>query len=89
MQLSASMLLGDENPDNVIYEREELIYPSNPEAGTQVKQLVAFKPRWECPVLDFTNATPTLSEVSGKLQKVCGTNTVIFQRAIMKYNAKN
>jgi len=69
MQLSASMFLGDENPDQVLYEREARVNPDLETSDVETRQIVAFKPRWECPVLDFTNADPTESYVSGNVAK--------------------
>ena len=69
MQLSASMFLGDENPDQVIYEREAKINPDIETSNVETRQIVAFKPRWECPILDFTNVTPTESYISGNVAK--------------------
>ena len=72
MQLSASMFLGDSNPDEVLYEREAKVDPSLPTSDVETRQIIAFKPRWECPVLDFSNANPTESYVSETSQKACG-----------------
>jgi len=69
MQLSASMFLGDENPSHVIYEREAKVNPDMRTSDVETRQIVAFKPRWECPVFDFTNANPTESYVSGNVAK--------------------
>lgn len=69
MQLSASMFLGDENPDQVLYEREARVNPDLETSDVETRQVIAFKPRWECPVLDFTNADPTESFVSGNVAK--------------------
>jgi len=69
MQLSASMFLGDENPDQVIYEREAKINPDLKESNIETRQIIAFKPRWECPVLDFSASVPTESYVSGNVAK--------------------
>ena len=65
MQLSASMFLGDENPNQVIYEREAKINPDVKTSDIETRQIVAFKPRWECPVLDFTNAKVGEANSSG------------------------
>ena len=69
MQVSASLFLGDENPHQVIYEREAKINPDLRSSDVETRQIVAFKPRWECPVLDFTNVDPTKSYVSGNVAK--------------------
>ena len=53
MHLSASLFLGDENPNQVIYEREVLKIPGMSQEVTK-QQMVAFKTRWECPNLDFS-----------------------------------
>lgn len=53
MHLSASLFLGDENPDQVIYEREVLKIQGSSQEVTK-QQMVAFKTRWECPNLDFS-----------------------------------
>lgn len=69
MQLSSSLFLGDESEQQVIYEsRPELNIPRD-STETTIKQVVAFKPRWESPVLDFSNITPTESFVSGNVAK--------------------
>ena len=67
MQLSASLFLGDENPNHVLYETKQEFQTED--GATAKKQLVAFKPRWECPVLDFTNASPQTSFISGNVAK--------------------
>jgi hypothetical protein len=67
MQISASLFLGDENIDNIIYVREAPSNPANPNAEVETREILAIKPRWECPVLDFSRATPTESAVSGNI----------------------
>ena len=52
MQLSASFFLGDENHDHIIYE-----------SGNKKK--ISFSPRWQSPVLDFEDTTPTEPFISG------------------------
>ena len=52
MQLSASLYLGDEDVNQILYKNSE---------GSQMLQI---RPRWTCPVLDFTDASPQDSWVS-------------------------
>ena len=71
MQLSASLFLGDEKANNIIYERPFGDAPG-PGAGLEevgTLQVISFKPRWECPILDFSGTNPTLSFVSGNVAK--------------------
>ena len=59
MQISASLYLGGEDINNIIYENTTI------EGGTSTtKQIISFKPRWECPVLDFSDISPAESYVS-------------------------
>ena len=71
MQLSSSMFLGEENSNQIFYEVDIPVNPSNIENTSDVdnRQIIAFRPRWECPVLDFTNANPKESFVSGNVAK--------------------
>ena len=72
MQLSASWYLGDGEAgrSEIIFERTRLRFPTNPDSTeTTTEQIVAFKPRWECPVLDFSDITPTPSYVTGNVSK--------------------
>jgi len=52
MQLSASFFLGDENVNNIIYESGD-------------KRKISFRPRWQSPVLNFEDTTPTEPFISG------------------------
>jgi len=61
MQISASVYMGDEDPNNIVYQRID---------GDNVKEVIAFKTRWETPVLDFTNVVPTpMYKVTGNIAK--------------------
>jgi hypothetical protein len=63
MQLSASMFLGDANPNQIIFEKEmNKVLQSSEKIK---RQTVSFRPRFECPVLDFENTTPALPYISG------------------------
>ena len=63
MQLSASLFLGDENPNEVIYEREVEKIPGISQEVTK-QQMVAFKTRWECPNLDFSRVNVGDTKIS-------------------------
>ena len=62
MQLSASMFLGDANSNQIIFEKEmNKVLQSSEKIK---RQTVSFRPRFECPVLDFKNKTPALPYIS-------------------------
>jgi len=67
MQLSASLFLGDANPNQIIFEKEMRKTPQSPD--TVKRQTISFRPRFECPVLDFEDTSPTSGYLNGNVAK--------------------
>ena len=64
MQLSASLYLGDESMDNIIYEKTEI-----KDGFTNVERRLIIRPRFECPVLDFSQVDPATPFIEGTVAR--------------------